>query len=316
MSKIYPSVQPNKDIIKSLRAAFNLDQSHYKDIDDDLLLLSLTPICDQDDKTFDKFGACDHQTLEYYGDRVFYAVAVDIVYSILGLTTTPGILTKLVSIMTSNKVFTDLMFDAKVSDLIRIKSYSVKDHNVCADSFEALLGAMFIYDQDVQDNYVLNIKTWLLKYTKYPHYLRYIFDSYDLELAPVFLINDKETIINKYWQKYESRINHDHIPDNAVIVHQNDSLDHIFKVLNWLNPQVRYVKGKYVIYDDNNFEFVFGADKQLVLINAKELLLDLGYIVYSRIILGQYFKPNKYLGPKYEFYDIGFDEYEDEDESI
>jgi hypothetical protein len=298
-------------IVKYLREALILDKSHYKDIDNDLLLLALTPKCDENDETFNKFGTCDHQTLEYYGDRIFYAIAVDIVYSILALTTTPNTLTKLVQMMTSNWLFTDFMFDAGINDLIRVDSYKIKgSHNVCADTFEALLGSMFIYDQDVQDNYVLNIKTWLLKYTKYPHYLRYIFDSLNLFDAPVFVINDKEEILNKYNKKYDTKINLEHIPDNAVIVHYNDDMNHIFKVLNWINYEPVFNKGLYMIYDDNGHMFATGIDRSMVLINTKELFIDMGYIVFSKMVYGKYFKPDKYKGPKYEFKDLGYEEYE------
>lgn len=70
--RIITSNESNEKIIFGIRSKFNLN--------DDLLLIAFTPKCIAPKN---KYGICDHQSLEFYGDKIFYSLIMSLLYDFL-----------------------------------------------------------------------------------------------------------------------------------------------------------------------------------------------------------------------------------------
>lgn len=125
MSKytIVPIKEDPKTIISDIREIFGLNEYPYQNIDNDLLLISFTPKCkiNQQPNLNLKYQTCNHQSLEFYGDKCFYSVIASLLFDIFGLSPSPGFLTNLTNKLTKNILFFDLMRDKNACILVRGK---------------------------------------------------------------------------------------------------------------------------------------------------------------------------------------------------
>ena len=100
-------------IVNKIRETFGLDEYPFSEMEDDILLLAFTPICQEDSIEYpiftQKYRTCDHQTLEFYGDRILYGIIADIMYDFFEFTMTPQFYTSLNILITGNRLLTDLM---------------------------------------------------------------------------------------------------------------------------------------------------------------------------------------------------------------
>ena len=83
------------------------------------------------------------QTLEFYGDKVLYMIVGQVYMDFLGLNSSPHELTQLTAEMTKNVFLTSLSRNVGVCDLFPNTSGALNTHNVCSDSTEAIIGAVF-----------------------------------------------------------------------------------------------------------------------------------------------------------------------------
>jgi dsRNA-specific ribonuclease len=256
----------DKALITSIRNTFGLKDEPYSLIDDDLLLLAFMPICrKRESKIKDKYGVCNHQTLEFIGDKILYGVIADILYTSLKLGTNPGIFTNLTIQLTNNRVLTDLMLDVDACKFLRVGDYNItkggpKFHNKCADSFEALIGVLFVHFQN--EDYNKHIKEWILKYTKIPYILRTELNKINMSNVPVYVINNREKLRNDFLKEYNElaekykEINPDEvidIPDISIdtfskigyVVNGDTAMDAIYKLLGWKYETPIIVNGVY-----------------------------------------------------------------------
>lgn len=85
----------------------------------------------------------NYQALEFYGDKVLYMAMVDTLSTLLGLNTTPGELTELVKQTTRNNFLTSLSKKLGVCELFPVDQAKLRLHNVCSDSTESVIGAVY-----------------------------------------------------------------------------------------------------------------------------------------------------------------------------
>lgn len=145
--------------INQIKSLFGLNEKPFNNIDSDLLLLAFIPTCTKDPKILTKgtsvrlqrkFGVCNHQTLEFYGDRILYDAITYIIYDLFGVDSTPELLTNIFNLLSSNRFLTDIMIDKDACKFVRSDIYNIAEtrtrfHNICADSLEALVGALFVH---------------------------------------------------------------------------------------------------------------------------------------------------------------------------
>lgn len=301
--KVVTSKTKDDILIQDIKTTFKLNERPYSTIDKDLLLLAFVPTCKIDKKYLKtKYGTCDHQSLEFLGDKILYGVMADILYESLGLGGEPSTFTTLMTKLTNNRILTDLMVDVDACKFVRTEDYTINNnsknfHNQCADSFEALVGALFIHFKE--DNYCRYIKEWILKYTKIPYILRIELDRMGFIDEPVYIINNREDLRNAYLKEYEDlikkykEINPDEIVDIPIIsldyfsekcyiVNPDTPIDVIYSYLGWkyedpinnngILQLIGYPKGqKYIIAMGDTF-----GD---VLTEAEKYLISKGYIM-------------------------------------
>ena len=91
-------------------------------------------------------GHTTYQLLEYYGDQVYYMIIADIFRDFAGLKGTPNAFTNAKIKHTNNAYIRTLSHSHKICDTVYgiRSSANLSPHNVCSDSFEALLGALYM----------------------------------------------------------------------------------------------------------------------------------------------------------------------------
>ena len=238
---VVTKTESDNKIISEIRDKFNLDEDPFNSIDDQLLLLAFTPYC----KTINnKYGICDHQSLEFYGDKIFYSVIMSLLYDFFGLKQTPQFYNDLTSQLTNNRILTDLMINKSACELVRSDNYTInktqkKFHNKCADSLEALFGVMYVNFRTKRVDYTGIIKHWLLKNTKFPFIIKKFLNNKGYKDIPVYVVNDRKKLMDE-WIKYpEHKIDLKELDFaySGIIFNSTDSIEHIFKLLNWdYNP--------------------------------------------------------------------------------
>ena len=113
-----------------------------------------------------------YETLEFYGDKVFGMVVTDIVKKKYGLSISPKEATQFVSSIVANRIITDISIKIDLCPAVfDIKKNTLPLHNVCADTFEALLGAVyFSYGLDS----IKKVEEWLLSIEEFDERLSMI----------------------------------------------------------------------------------------------------------------------------------------------
>src|SRR5438552_486181 len=130
---IYTAKISELDLIKQIRSLFGLNESPFDTLDNDFILLAFIPACISNNYNLNqatlvrlkkKYGVCDHQMLEFYGDRVFYDVLAIILYDLFGLNNTPSFLTALNNYLASNRLLADLMLNKDACKYVRSLNYT------------------------------------------------------------------------------------------------------------------------------------------------------------------------------------------------
>lgn len=111
--------------------------------------------------------------------------------------------------LTKNRLLTDLMINKNACNLVRSNfNYRIgvrkgQFHNICADSFEALIGAIFVHLKTRRLDYMLYIKNWLLKNTELPFVLKKHLNDMGYENKTVYIVNNRKYLLDEWIQQYE-----------------------------------------------------------------------------------------------------------------
>lgn len=330
--KVQTSRVSEKQVIRDIRASFGLDRAPFTDMDDNLILLAFTPTCgggmisrETERIIQNTYGACNFETLEFYGDKILYDVMVGIFYGIFGLTNTPQFLTNLMSYMTRNRTLTDIMLNKGACKYLRTRTYIIREdrnfHNICADAFEALIGALYVHLNLLGLNHVTYITEWLLKNTETSFLLREYLNSVGMDNTLVYNAVDRENLvgrINSYREDDLQRLENlrpqlgedlyynilgalreDLVSEGdfapfSVIVDVNEPLHSIYDKLQWnyFAPEYDEVFERYFIdgYPGGKEKIIgIGKSPEDAIEDARNYLLHMGYIVNMK-------NPKKYFG--------------------
>lgn len=287
---IVPSEKSDDDIIKEIREKFKLNIKPFDKMDDDLILLAFIPTCKTGEINI-KYGVCNHQSLEFFGDKVYGSIITSLLYELFRLKQSAHFYTQLFSEFAKNILLTDLMINHQGCKLVRDEPFTInmkvkkkKFHNVCADSFEALLGAMYVYLEDENQNSIELIKYWLFRYTKLPYIIKKNFHRKGLTDIPIYVINDQEAL-EKNWTTVGMNIKNKNyqlsFSDKGIIVYHHTPIEIIFKLLNWkYNIVNEDGEIRVVIYPDE-IEMIIGSGLNIyqAFERTKSYLKSRGYIV-------------------------------------
>lgn len=271
------------EFIKLVRSTFNLNEYPWDTIDDGLLYLTFVPKCKNTyPKIVEKYKACSHQTLETYGDKILGMIITMITFDSIQLRDTPGLITKINVQLNSNRTLTDVMINKNACQLIRSSDFVItednKVHNRCADSFEALLGTLFIQTYYyLKIDPLLHIKKWIEKNTDMLHRLHNIIQSDYVVHQP----NNLQSLI----QNIESDENvikrlPNIISQESVIISNQNKFDDAMKRLGWKH-QIKTKDGLFYIYNDKDELIGVGTDIDDAKENSVEYLTKLGYVTVS-----------------------------------
>ena len=316
----------DKQIITNIRKTFGLDQPPFNNIDDDLLMLAFIPTCNTRNQYLSKetsnriksnYRTCSHQSLEFYGDRVLYAVISSIIFELFGLDNTPEFLTKIVNYLTNNRTLTDLMMNKNACEYVRGPNYTIRQtskgfHNICADSLEGLIGALFIYLDSNNMDHIRPIKDWLLKNTELAFYLRHYLSDIGRNTNNIYTLPDKQSLIAQVeearrkdledleslredldpqtYQGLYDILSRDVVPTieefatKIIIVDPQSSLPDIYRNLGWRYkaPSFFPITETYVMYGlPNGKEKIIGSGltPDEAVINTRQYLVMMGYII-------------------------------------
>lgn len=268
----------DKDVVREIRSVFGLDVAPFENMDDDLILLAFTPRCDRNAaRLLEKFGTCSNETLEFYGDRVLYDVVSYIVYTFFRLDNTPGFLSQLVSHLTTNRILTDLMLDKKACRYLRGPPYYISRmrhfHNPCADAFEALVGALFVFLSGQGANYVPIIAGWLTKNTGFLYFFREYLVRLAGEGTAIYTPLDTEMI-----RRSGGYATH------SLLVGTDTGLAVIYEMLGWAFRLPEYDPSKGLFYmvgypGGKDMVIGWGNNELEAIENARLFLTNTGYIV-------------------------------------
>jgi len=269
--RVYPLPLSLKEFVSRVKSIFGLDKFPFEDIDDDLLLLAFTANCNyirEKHELLAAYGTCDHESLEFYGDRVLYDVISLILYDIFGLQITPGLLTRIMSFITSNRTLTDVMLNKNACVLVRSFPYTITGHNECADSFEALIGALFVHLVNKRLNHSEYISRWILDNTTIPGFL----EEY-------FVIHRIPVLIYSY-------------SDEAQTLYTNVKrpLQTIYRDLGWEYTPPVEINGRYYLYvqgeiigEGNSPEEAEEKGLEFLIANKQVFPLEVPRKVFSKI---------------------------------
>lgn len=128
---------------------------YFPDYDENLLMIAFIPtdlkfrdaaLLAKLYPHFPSKSMINYETLEFYGDTVLYQIIVEMMKNINGVRKNTAIMDNLKQKFTTNRFLRQLSHDHKICDTIYNISPDQKLplHNKCSDSFEALLGALFV----------------------------------------------------------------------------------------------------------------------------------------------------------------------------
>jgi dsRNA-specific ribonuclease len=330
--RVQTSRASEKQVIRDIRESFGLNQYPFQDMDDNLILLAFTPRCggnmtsrNTQRITQNTYGACNFETLEFYGDRILYDVMTGIFYGIFGLTNTPQFLTKLMSYMTRNRTLTDIMLNKGACKYLRTGTYTIREdrsfHNICADAFEALIGALYVHLNQLGLNHVTYITEWLLRNTDTSFLLREYLNSVGMDNTLVYNAVDREGLINRinsYREEdlrrleklrpelgeelyfniltalEEELVSEEDFAPFSVIVDVNEPLYYIYDKLQWTYSAPEYddVFERYFVrgYPAGKEKIIgVGKTEEEAIEDTRNYLLHMGYIVNMK-------NPKRYFG--------------------
>lgn len=115
-----------------------------------------------------KYGIKNYEYLEFLGDAILKSIVTIMILRYTTFTD-PGMLTQFIQRFLSNKFFDRLMKDKDLCKYIKKKGVKV-----CADVFEALIGALYIYlteDKGMEYDAFNYIEKWLRDFWDFPSYI-------------------------------------------------------------------------------------------------------------------------------------------------
>lgn len=288
---------------KTIKNKFNINSYPFEDIDDGLLLLSFSSTCNNIFKS--KYNTCDHQSLEFIGDRMLYSVITNILYTYFKLSASPDVYTQLCSYLTTNRILTDFML---ISDSCKYTSggaYVIENnkyfHNRCADSFEALIGALTTHleDKHPELNPISEIRYWLMNNTYYPYIIANVFSKFSsLKSISLFVKNDMNEIREKLYNykrklnmtreyseilsKYRKIYNTNKytISEISLIIYDDTNINEVYDKLNWkyINPTL--FGNLYYQYGNEDIIYGIGRTIKETIDNTFKQLKKRGYITH------------------------------------
>lgn len=135
----------------------------------DLVYLALNNnLPDNVKKIFEtKYFTTNYQTLEFYGDKFLSVVIILVLYRIYGLNISPSQSTKLYETFSSNFNILDqtisIGYCQELVKSLRCKwEKPLEKHNICTDSFEAIIGAMGFYFISKNIPLIENLYNWYI----------------------------------------------------------------------------------------------------------------------------------------------------------
>lgn len=236
---------------------------------------------------------------------------------IFGLENTPNFLTDLIQNLTDNRVLTDIMLNKKGCPFVRTENYKIIDkpskfHNVCADSFEAMIGAMFYHVQQLNLDTVKIIKMWLLQNTDIVFYITAYLKEEGMDSSRVYTLLDKQKLVEKANSKMRNLLHDleelkqdlnpelyeslratihdnfvstiDEFASRAILIDTEDSLQEIYRKLGWVYQEPQFdtdIEGYTVEGYPNSYRkrIGYGDTPQEAILDARQYLVDMGYIV-------------------------------------
>jgi len=297
-----------------IRSRFGLTSYPFTLIDDDLLICAFIPRCDTPkyllssnvkSRIRSKYLICDHQSLEYYGDRLLYSIISDYIIDLIGINNPPGLLTEMISFLTNNETITYLMNGIKACELVRSRLYTISNqkgrtHNICGDSFEALIGVMFITFRNLDFNYVMKIKEWVVNNTDLTGVVRKYLDDINKGNITVYKGSNKVEIYSKYVEEFKSKFSDlepeefdlirgemltiNDLPDKTLVVSSKESLQSVYRILGWRYAPPNYDEelGSYFMFGYPNgkrYPIGVGDTMDEVINDTFISLVNLGFII-------------------------------------
>lgn len=142
----------NKTFFGKLNKILKLTH-YFPDVDRELIVLSFTnnqhhlepTIRRVIEERYERPVAFNYQVLEFYGDAVLHMILTELLVKVNGLRSTPGRLTQIRTALETNAFLRNLSHSIKLCDTaykVTMKTHMNK-HNVCSDSLEALIGALY-----------------------------------------------------------------------------------------------------------------------------------------------------------------------------
>jgi len=131
--------------VNKISTILNLEK-HFPDINYDLIKLAISPqIVDKALlrrlKLLVKYGS--YQTLEFYGDGMLDSIVISYLMNNFGLNISPGELTRFKTNVVKNDTLTNISLGSGICRIITSTSV-MKKHNICSDTFEAIIGALYV----------------------------------------------------------------------------------------------------------------------------------------------------------------------------
>ncbi len=145
----------DKSLFEQALRNLKLDQGYFLNVPRDLLYLAMTDRMPQKREIKkllqDKYSTANYQSLEFYGDKVLNLIGSMIIFQLHGLNITPDELTKFQSTLVKNATLTSISIDENICPLIVKSRHCINFqpptsvHNICSDSMEAIMGAIYYY---------------------------------------------------------------------------------------------------------------------------------------------------------------------------
>ena len=275
-----------------IKDTFGLNEYPFNNIDNELIILAFIPNCKNNKRVpseiieniKSKYNNCNHQLLEFYGDKILNSVITYIVSEIFNFDISVPVASNLVSYIISNRLLTDVMLDIDMCKYVLSENYPLerkgKFHNSCADSFEALIGVLFYHLKNLKLPIMESIKTWIMKNTKIPYIIKEFLSrtKYD---ADVYIINNRAKLLKEWIRKNGPHANINLFPERALIVTEDTTLKHIFTALKWNYSAIIFRNGLFSIRLIKGYtpvDIITNNFNELD-IKVRELLLEQGFIV-------------------------------------
>ncbi|MHB1955053.1 MAG: ribonuclease III domain-containing protein [Sulfobacillus sp.] len=307
------------DVLGILRASFGLDVPPFDDIDDDFLWLALTPACHASplskrvrQRIFEKYGTCDHQVLEFYGDRILYGIAAMLSYRIFGVGQSLKLVEEFIKTVTSNRSLTDLMVSKNACRLVQLNTtFFLKPrqrifHNRCADTFEALLAALSIHLEKKGLPVQETLLDWMLRRTNLPHVVQVFLTNKAKDNLAIYSPNDRKQMVARLnaerrsealeflelpeIQAYpalqeellrEEELQLQDFADRAVLISAQDSRpESVYRALGWGQPDLSFSELEIWSYRHGTMVLGTGFSPEEAWQNARQFLVSLGYVIF------------------------------------